>query len=540
MLISPNIKNHQADAPPAVPPPPKSTIKFGRNKPSRSSSLRKSINVTDLDHGTTPSTNAPSAPRDPHHADGEQDTGIPVVIRPALRATKQKKRQSSSRLSFGPSALGADDDGDADISGNNGPAAPTPKKPLAKRALDTSSSLRRSASLQNLSRAGVFGGQQDRPSYSKEYLEELQSATPATPQNLSSLHIVDDDDDTSLAPQLPALDPDPDAMDLDPSELEGALVVQSSDLGITALGPAATAAAHILTETEIRERKQRRQRLAHETAPADFISLDSDDDDDNGNSNRVTVHFPSKSKKPPPRLVAEDEDLGEGYDEFVSDGGLALGRKAEREAQRRQRQEMAELINSAEAPARRRHVNAGSDTDDDDDDDDDDDSDESEAERLEAYEAAQRRAGMDGLNRLYADDTTTADHNGGGGGVNAIPAIKALPELDRVLARMRALVQGLQDDVERKRLSIADLQGQRDAIVAREKEVQEVLNQAGHKYQAVAGVSADGTRLAAQSPLRNPLLPPGIAGDLPPVERGLESFGTPTARADGDDDDEMV
>jgi hypothetical protein len=136
-------------------------------------------------------------------------------------------------------------------------------------------------------------------------------------------------------------------MDLDPSELEGALIVPSQDLA--PLSPSAQAlttrdtrpvGAHILSETEIRERKKRRARLAHE---ADYISLDDGGSESDSERNRVT-----KPKKSESRLIAEDEDLGEGYDEFVSDGGLALGRRAERDAARRHRQEMAELIHAAE------------------------------------------------------------------------------------------------------------------------------------------------------------------------------------------------
>lgn len=408
------------------------------------------------------------------------------MVRPTLgrsSSTKQKKRTPSSRLSFGASE---NTTGDDDDTASSKPF--TPKKSLGKRALENNA-LRKSASLQNLTGnlPMRFGGEEERPRYSKEYLEELQSSTPNTPQNLASLMIHDDGDE----------------MDLDQAELDGALVVQQTNIAVRETAPSTT--PHILSEVEIRERKERRARLANE---AEYISLEGDSDDETGQGGRMTVHFP-QTKKKESRLIAEDEDLGEGYDEFVQDESLALGKKAEREAARRHRQEMAELIQAAED---------GSDAE----------SDDSEAERRAAYEAAQRRAGMDGLQRQDHDlDMETA------AGPDAIPRMKPLPRLNEVMQRMRDIVQGLEDEVTRKRSTIEGLEKEKEEILAREKEVQEILNQAGIKYQAAVasagGPVGDVARMVTQSPLRT--LPPGIAGDLP-AERGLESFGTTPTRRD--------
>ncbi|KAK3299748.1 nineteen complex-related protein 2-domain-containing protein [Chaetomium fimeti] len=467
---------------------PPGRIKFGRNKPAKSSTLRKTININDDEiQGGSASAPASAAGGDDDEEDG---SSAPVVIRPTLgrsSSTKVKKRPASSRLSFGPG--GASADAADDDTGGAVTKPFTPKKPLGQRLLQNNT-LRKSASLQNL--AGSlpmrFGAQEEGPKYSKEYLEELQSATPNTPQNLASLQIHDDGDE----------------MELDQSELEGALVVQSTDVAKPQSTQGAT--AQVLTEAEIRERKERRARLAKE---ADFISFDDDgSDNEEVPSGRVTVDFPKKKKDS--RLIAEDEDLGEGYDEFVSDGGLALGKKAERDAARRHRKEMADMIQAAED---------GSDAE----------SDDSEAERRAAYEAAQRRAGMDGLHR--PDDDHDMDH---AGGPDAVPRMKPLPKLNEVLQRMREIVQGLENEVTQKQTRIGDLEKEKEDILAREKEVQEILNQAGAKYQAVVasagGNVGDVAQMVTQSPLRP--FPPGIAGDLP-VERGLESFGaTPTRRDD--------
>jgi hypothetical protein len=487
LLMTGPTKSEQADTLPAESAAP-GRIKFGRNKPAKSSGLRRAINANDDRERGTGATA-------PDNNDDDDESNSPVVVRPTLGrsgSTKVKKRPAASRLSFGPGEAAPGEAEDHAITGGAVHKPSTSKKPLGQRLLENNA-LRKTSSLQNL--AGNlpmrFGGQDEGPKYNKEYLEELQNSTPNTPQNLASLHIHDDDE-----------------MDVDPSELEGALVVQLTDVAPLQVEPGAT--AHILTEAEIRERKARRARLAKET---EFISLDDGSDEEGHGGGRVTVSFPTKKKES--RLIAEDEDLGEGYDEFVSDGGLALGRKAEREAVRRHKQEMADLIQAAEA---------GSDAE----------SDDSEAERRAAYEAAQRRAGMDGLHRPHEPD-----HDADGAvGPDAIPRMKPLPKLNEVLQRMRDLVQGLEDEVARKRASIGGLEKEKEEILAREKEVQEILNQAGTKYQEAVS-NAGGTvgdvakQMVGQSPLRP--LPPGLVGDLP-VERGLESFGaTPTRRNDIED-----
>ncbi|KAL1838920.1 hypothetical protein VTJ49DRAFT_2051 [Mycothermus thermophilus] len=534
LILNPQ-KSDQADALPAEPAPPE-RIKFGRSKP-RASNLRRSIRPDDGDEASEATPAASSTGRGDTGSDGEDDSSGPVVIRPSLgragAAKKMKKRPGASRLSFGPGASGEDDNESESSSAAGGTSVIKPsipaKKSLSQRLLETNA-LRKSASLESLGAAAgrlplrFAGGDDDAPKYNKEYLEELQTSTPSTPQNLAALEIHDDHDGDWGAgtPEQQQADAsaaaDEDEQMLDASELEGAMIVPSSTAGGIIPHSTHQPAAHILTEAEIRERKERRARLARET---DFISLE-DDESDSGGGARV-ASIPSRKKKPESRLIAEDEDLGEGYDEFVSDGGLALGRKAEREAKRRHRQEMADLIRAAQG---------GSDGDDDQNESD------SEAERLAAYEAAQQRAGLEGLRRTGGDDgrlPPALDDP------DAVPRMKPLPKLNEVLQRMRDLVRGLEDQVAQKRARIGELEREREEILAREKEVQEILDQAGQKYQAavanVGGGVVDVKRMVSsvgQSPLRP--LPPGIVAGEGPVERGLESFGaTPTRREDGDD-----
>lgn len=299
-------------------------------------------------------------------------------------------------------------------------------------------------------------------------------------------------------------------MALDASELEGAVFVPSADATISTTS---TAPGHIPTATEIREKKERRARLAKEGDA--YASDAASDNDDDGYISLLA----KKKKKDDTRLLAEDEDLGEGYDEFVEDGRLELGQRGETEARRRHRREMAELINMAEAAS-----------------DDDGDSD-SDAERKAAYEAAQTRAAMDGLRGVVtaAANDEDDDDTVGVGHLVIIPKMKPLPELGASLARMRELVRAMEEQVAAKRRRIEAVEREKREILDREAEVQEVLNQAGLKYQSVMGITSEGPlnpqMLAAQSPLRNQA---GVGLG----ERGLESFGTPT-RLVGEDGDGM-
>lgn len=478
-----------------APDPSPSSTKFTR-KPFKGSSLRKSININDDgDPGGLSASTATSAA-----ADDDEDDG-PAVVRPAVSrsgSTKLKKKASSSRLSFGVTdpvdgGEGAD---------SRQPITPKKASSLSQRATENSA-LRSSLSNRKLPTRS-FGPESEETSYSREYLEELQSSTPNTPQNIASLRIHDDDPGGGGS----AAAGGGDAMDLDPSELEGAVVVPQADLSVSTFGTA----SHIPSAVEIREKKERRARLAVEGD-----AYNEDDDDDDG-----YISLATKKKKDDTRLIAEDEDLGEGYDEFVEDARLELGKKGEREAARRHRREMAELINAAEGVGSDGEDGEGSGAD-------------SDAERTAAYEDAQTRAAMGGHHHQHLGGDGAGGAAAGAAGL-VIPRMRALPELGESLARMRGLVQGVEEQAAAKRKRIEALEKERQEIVAREAEVQEVLNQAGVKYQSAMGVKQDSVvdplKLAAESPLRAAT----GAGTIPPAERGLESFGTPSRRQEYDEE----
>jgi hypothetical protein len=377
-----------------------------------------------------------------------------VVVKPSLSragSTKKKGRKSGSRLSFG----GRGEDDDAEPGEAQLPS--TPKK-------REGSSLKKVIALKDLAMR-QRGEDEDQPKYTKEYLEDLANSTPNTPQDRSV-----------------AEDPD---LSFDISEAEGAVIVEEPTR--------TTSPTRILTESEIREKKDRRARLAREEQAEEFISLDDE-----------------TSRENDTRLVREDEDLGEGFDEFVEDGGIALGRKAEREARKRRRQEMASLISQAEGNS-------------------EEDSDESDAERRAAFEAAQTRAGMDGLKRPHVDPEQMHIVK---------PKIGPLPEMGECVdERLQAAIRKKEQELRTKSQRETELRKEREEIMEREGKLQGLLDEAAVKFQAAVGngglengVIAGGMTPVAGSPARVSL----FLGEVNEFarERGLESLGTPSRRDD--------
>ncbi|TVY38656.1 hypothetical protein LOCC1_G005086 [Lachnellula occidentalis] len=417
---------------------PSNQVKKGFKK----SSLRQSIAFDDLQQDENEGDKGP--------------VNKPTIGR-SSSLIKKKKKPASSRLSFGPGEI---------ISGDAAEALEddetfTPKKPTLGRRVIEGNAFRKSVPIP------VRNNEDDeeRPTYSKDYLNELKSSTPTTPKDLSLQATAEAEDEDGL----------------DASELEGAMIVETS-------GP-----AHIPTEAEIREKKERRARLAHEK---DFISFNDDDGDDQ----RQLSLLPRKKEKET-RLVREDEDLGEGFDEFVDDGRIALGKKQEREARKRHRKEMADMIKLAENHS-------------------DDDSDDSEAERRADYEAAQTRAGMDGLHKHDDEAEAVA--------ATQVPSkITPLPALFECLERLQATLSTMQHELAQKHKKVADLEKERLEIVARGGEVQDLLKQSGERF---AALKADSNGAVA-----NPQeLVDGVQNGMMPglvADRGLESFGnTPIVR----------
>jgi hypothetical protein len=461
-----------------------------RSRPFKQSSLRKTVNLSDEANLQQKDSTA-----------DDEDGGAPVVVRPSFAgrsaSSKVKKRAPSSKLSFGASAANAGgDDNEAMVLGDEMPAISTKKSNIAPEKSSHKKGIIRNRTLP----LRTTESDDDRPRYSKEYLSELQSGTPNTPVNIGSIH-ADADQDVEMS--------------LDPSELEGATVVETS----TALTTDQPTTTSILTEAEIREKKERRARLAQQTGAEDFISL-SDDERGTGESylsvlskRQPAVISQGKSKEK--RLVADD-NLDEDDSFFVEDGGLSLGARAEREARRRRRADMASMIATAEGDG------AG----------DDDDDNDSEAERHAAYEAAQTRAGMDGLAEKREQQRRRLGR-GPGGALQVPPKIAPLPDLSVLADEFRARMARREAELRAARARVEELRQEREGIERREPEVQRLLDEAGERYRSLMGGgdssvaagdgSANGSVAAARSMLDQTRLT-----DTP--GRGLESLGTTSVK----------
>ncbi|KAF2636122.1 hypothetical protein P280DRAFT_553201 [Massarina eburnea CBS 473.64] len=384
-----------------------------------------------------------------------------VVKRPAFG--KSKKR-SSLRMSFGPAEPdGNDGDEPSDT------AVVTPKKSnLSRIAMEKNAQLRaRSPLVPEASRRDTG---EDRPSYDKDALAELRKSTPSTPKDL--VVSAEEEEETR------ALDI---ASKFGPS---ASLIIQPESSAIP-------------TQAEIQEKKARRRRLAKEKDAHDPDENQpwASDDDDEFRASRNEISLRPKEKYAETRLVPDDEDIAEGFDDFVEDGKISLGRTSEREAQRKRRAEMAELINNAEGASG------------------DDGSDDSEEERNAAFAAAQARAGRYGEKDKSEDD-----------GARTPPRIAPLPDLGDILKSLQSELdtKQLRKEMVRKRLD--ELKEEKVRVGEEKQYLQELLDKTGEKFE----------KERQQSGL--PVLPAnGAAGNRLLTERGLDSLGT-TPRASGSHD----
>ncbi|KAF2789550.1 hypothetical protein K505DRAFT_313002 [Melanomma pulvis-pyrius CBS 109.77] len=385
-----------------------------------------------------------------------------VVKRPTF--AKAKKR-SSLRISFGP----------GDTNGNEGEessdtAVVTPKKSkLSRIAIENNAERARSPLVSELPRPRA---EVDRPSYSKDHIAELRKSTPSTPKDLKP---TSDEEDESQALDI------------------------ASKFGSTVTWSAETPSA-IPTQTEIQEKKARRARLAKEQEAYEDEkdqpwASDDDDDEFRTNRNEISLRPKESQKYAETRLVREDEDMAEGFDEFVEDGNISLGKKAERKAEKKRRAEMAELINNAEG------------------DSDDSGSDDSEAERNDAFAAAQARAGTYGSKDKGRDD-----------GARTPPRVTPLPDLGEALERLEVEVRTKEQRREMMLKKLEEFKAEKIRIAERQQYLQEQLQKTGEEYEKMreeAGMAA--------------LPVNGNDGGMLIVNRGLDSIGaTPIAPPSGE------
>lgn len=280
---------------------------------------------------------------------------------------------------------------------------------------------------------------QDRPSYSNEYLKELRDSTPSTPKT---------DNETDRTVDVAA-------------KFGEVMTVSAQSI--------------IPSEAEIREKKARRARLALEhgasaTGEEDYIALDDNAMNEDGWNDTT-----GGDKIHDSRLVRDDEDFAEGFEEYVEDGKFSLGRKAEREQKRKDRENMRDLIDDAEG---------GSDED-------------SDMEEKAAYEATQTKAAM-GKSRSDGIDRPRTP-----------PRMTPLPRLPSCIERLRTSLASMETHKTQMIGRMEELRKEKEDIAIREVEIQALIKEAGDNYERLkqeAGVDLD----------------KGAAND----SRGLENIGT--------------
>ena len=381
-----------------------------------------------------------------------------MVRRPvaASRSSTKPKKSSSLRTSFAPDKF-AQDLGDEDVPSTTATSAnvTTRRVGINRLALERATEALGSLPFRADPRS-------DRPSYSADYLAELKSSTPSTPRP------------TEL-PVDAELDSDTDDQTISAVGLTQALT--TLDAALPSIIP---------TEAEIREKKERRRRLKHEQ---DFISLDaaadvpatgsaSGSDEDDARHQRRSLILPADdvdlpSKYGESRLTRddEDEDMAEGFDDFVEDAGrVSLGRRGRREQERAR-------LRAIETQIRGGDDNDGSSVD------------EEEVARTAAYEAAQTRAGTYGTRMTGAGRERESEREREARWRKRMepPKVVPVPELKSAVARLVEMVAEKEEELAQSQQQLHMLEMEVKDIDEEEVRVKELLREAGDRLEKLRG-----------------------------------------------------
>lgn len=332
-------------------------------------------------------------------------------------------------------AYGADDEeGDAD-----GATIVAPKRAgLSRIAVQRNANKR--AAFQPTDLPSRDSGENEGPSYSASDLRALKDSTPSTPQDAHMTTV----EDVSSSTQA-----------LDLSSKVGSSLSRYQQ-------PSAIPSA-----TEIAEKKARRARMAKEAEAQEFISIDPDnmDEDEDGNTmtdenGRLILRPKDKYGQMESRLVRDDEDVMEGFDEFTGDTGsrIHMDESTRGDARQRRKEEMAAQIAAAEQ-------------------DSDDDENVSDRERNEAFEAAQTRHGN--YTTTHEQEQAAAEASR----PRTPPKISPLPNLDNVISRLRSQLADMQTSRMSKLREMEALQREKIRIGEEEVRIQKALRETAEKFE---------------------------------------------------------
>ncbi|EME79393.1 uncharacterized protein MYCFIDRAFT_87356 [Pseudocercospora fijiensis CIRAD86] len=379
-----------------------------------------------------------SARRVPRKVGGDDEEDVPAAQPDSAvkRPNSKPRKPSSLRQSFGPSAVDDGEDSEAVV---------TPKRKDLSRIAVHKTVAKRSSLLATTLPRREAEYEDERPSYSAASLQQLKDSTPSTPQNFSSATSTDVEDVSQVTQSL------------DLSSKFGSSLARYQQ---------SFASSAIPSATEIAEKKARRARLAKEQQAEEYVSLDPDDpdlDEEDLDPNVMRDEHGKLVLKPKDkyglsetRLVRDDEDIMENFDEFTEDGRISLGRKAEAEAERQRRKDMAAQIAEAEGAT-------------------DDESDDSERERRDAYEATQTKHGS------YARNT--ADSEGADQRPKTPPIITPLPTLDGAIDRLRKQLSDMRTSRMQKLQEMENLQREKIRLAEEEVRIQRALKETAEKFE---------------------------------------------------------
>lgn len=174
-----------------------------------------------------------------------------------------------------------------------------------------------------------------------------------------------------------------------------------------------------------------------------------------------------KEKHPETRLVRDDEDLYEGFDDYTSDGRIAMSHDAQSKLDNTRRSEIAAQIATAQRVQ-----------DDDTDPDADDTADESEAERNAAFEHAQINHGTYTSHSQMA--TQSHDQR-----IQTPPRITPIPTLSGVLTRLKTKMQEMQIKREGLASEMRAAMSEKEDIEADERRVQASLVETAERFRVL-------------------------------------------------------
>ncbi|KLO08660.1 hypothetical protein SCHPADRAFT_944262 [Schizopora paradoxa] len=323
-----------------------------------------------------------------------------VTTAATLRNKQKARAKPKARLSFG----GDDEDGADDFK--------VKKSNLSRKLKLGSSTPLRS----DIDGPEDLGASVSSPKYSKEYLSELKAGTPSTPSNQKTASSNDSD------------------LSFDIEELSGAVIVdESMELDVT---------PEIPSESSILAAKQKRERM-RETKPSDddgFISLTV--------TRRDTEY---QGPHPESRLVREEDELGEGDDEFAeytsAQERIALGKKAKKKESEKKKMSMAEMIEDAE---------------------------EEDEETLE-WEREQLRRG--GKGNDYEKSTSVKQEYRPA----PIPPPSSLPTLEAATSRLSLSLTQLTESHAKSTALMTSLADERQTLEVKEKEMRSMVENAEEK-----------------------------------------------------------